>query len=231
MQGARVLIAGASGDIGQAIAVELLRAGSSLVVLGRSLERLKSANLPEDRHNVEYLAADLTDLSALDQLANDINRKGKLDALILSSGTYTRSQDPHDFRQQIDANIIGPYALLQATLPALIESKGQIVFVNSSQALHGTAGVGQYAATKHALKAIADSTRAEVNERDVRVMSLYLGRTAGNRQREIFSMEGRDYDPARLIQPNDVAQMVFFLLQMPRTVEVTDVMMRPMLKG
>ena len=230
MQGARVLIAGASGDIGQAIAVELLRAGSSVSMLGRSLERLKSTNLPKSSHKIEYLAADLTDFSAVAQVASDINREGKLDALVLSSGTYARSQDPNDFRRQIDANIIGPYALLQATLPMLIESKGQIVFVNSSQALHGTAGIGQYAATKHALKAIADSTRSEVNEHAVRVMSLYLGRTAGNRQREIFSMEGRDYDPALLIQPSDVAKMILFLLQMPRTVEVTDIMMRPMLK-
>ena len=228
MQDARVLVAGASGDIGQAITAELLRAGSRVLMLARNLERLKSADLPEGRHQVDYFAADLTDLDGITQVASDIGRVGRLDALILTSGAYTRSQDPQDFRRQIDANLIGPYALLQATLPMLIESKGQIVFINSSQALRGTAGVGQYAATKHALKAIADSTRDEVNGSGVRVMSLYLGRTAGSRQREIFGMEGRRYNPAHLIQPNDVAKTVLFLLQSPRTVEVTDITLRPM---
>ena len=59
----------------------------------------------------------------------------------------------------------------------LIEAQGQVVFVNSSQALRATAGIGQYAATKHAMKAVADSLRDEVDTSRVRVMSLFLGQT------------------------------------------------------
>lgn len=227
MRNARVLIAGASGDIGRAIAQELLEAGSNVLLLGRSLERLRAVNGDIGGDQVQYLRVDLTDLGVVEAVASDIRHTGKLDALILTSGIYERSQDPQDFRRQLDANITGPYALLQATLPVLIESSGQIVFVNSSQAIQGTAGVGQYAATKHALKAIADTTHSEVNEHAVRVMSLFLGRTAGNRQKEIAAMEGKHYEPSRLIQPSDVAKTISFLLQMPRTAEVTDIMMRP----
>src|SRR4029078_3063794 len=125
-------------------------------------------------------------------------------------------------------NVTGPYALLRTLLPSLVESKGQIVFVNSSQALGAGAEGGQQGATKHALKAMADSLREEVNRHGVRVSSIYLGRTAGNRQREIFAMEGRVYKPERLIQPSDVADIVLHLLQLPRTAEVTDVTIRPM---
>jgi NADP-dependent 3-hydroxy acid dehydrogenase YdfG len=230
MQDARVLVAGASGDIGRAIAIELLQAGAEVLMLGRSRERLAAGRLPESRHTPEYLALDLTDLVAVARAGAEIVGSGKLDVLVLSSGIYVRSQDPETFRRQLDANLTGPYALLQAILPILIERKGQIIFLNSSQALSGAAGVGQYAATKHAAKAIADSLRAEVNERGVRVTSLYLGRTAGERQREIFNMEGRPYHPESLIQPCDIARTVIYLLQMPRTVEVTDVLMRPMQK-
>ena len=82
------------------------------------------------------------------------------------------------------------------------------MFLNSTQGLAASRGVGQYAATQHAMRAVADSLREEVNEQGVRVLSLFLGRTAGNLQRAIFAMEGRPYAPERLIQPGDVAEAV-----------------------
>jgi hypothetical protein len=54
--------------------------------------------------------------------------------------------------------------------------------------------------------------------------------TAGDRQRGIFAAEGRPYPPERLIQPADVAGLVLFLLRLPRTSEVTDIVLRPMQK-
>lgn len=82
----------------------------------------------------------------------------------------------------------------------------------------------------HALKATADSLRDEVNGQGVRVTTLYLGRTAGERQRQIFEYEGRPYRPEKLVQPTDVARSVRFLLEMSKTAEVTDLMIRPMQK-
>lgn len=104
------------------------------------------------------------------------------------------------------------------------------MFINSSQALRATAGLGQYAATKHAMKAVADSLRDEVNADGVRVTSIFLGRTASERQRAVFATERRTYPPERLIQRADVAQVVLSLLRLPRTAEVTDIVMRPMQK-
>ncbi len=131
----------------------------------------------------------------------------------------------------MEVNVLGPYALIRQIIPLLIDSAGDVVFINSSQALRASAEVGQYAATRHALKAIADSLRDEVNEKGVRIASIYLGRTAGERQREIAAMEGRPYVPGRLIQPEDVASLVRHILQLPRTAEITDVSMRPRQKG
>jgi len=105
------------------------------------------------------------------------------------------------------------------------------VFINSTQGLRAAAGVGQYAATKHAMKAIADSLRDEVNAAGVRVTSVFLGRTATEMQRAIFALEGRQYQPGRLIQPADVAEIVLSLLLLPRTTEVTDIVLRPMQKA
>jgi NADP-dependent 3-hydroxy acid dehydrogenase YdfG len=91
--------------------------------------------------------------------------------------------------------------------------------------------VGFYSASKHALKAFADTLRAEANPAGVRVLSVYPGRTATPMQESIFAAEGRSYDPSRLLQPEDVAEMVLAALCLPRTAEVTDLHIRPLQKS
>jgi NAD(P)-dependent dehydrogenase (short-subunit alcohol dehydrogenase family) len=229
--GAIALVAGASRGIGRAIAYHLLGAGVEVYMLGRSLTRLAEPVLPEDmRSKCHFVAADLTDDDAVQRVAAMISSRARLDILVLSSGIYERSHDAAVFARQIAANLIGPYALIQQLLPPLVEAKGQVVFINSTQGLRAAAGVGQYAATKHALKAVADSLRDEVNAEGIRVMSIFLGRTATDLQRAIFALEGRPYPPERLIQPADVADLVLSLLQLSRTCEVTDIVLRPMHK-
>jgi NADP-dependent 3-hydroxy acid dehydrogenase YdfG len=225
------LVAGASGDIGRAIVLALLGAGAEVFMLGRSMEKLVHRSLPEQfRTKRHFIVADLTDSNAVERVAADISPSGRLDILILSSGIYQRSHDAAVFASQIAANVVGPYSLIRCLLPRLIESKGQVVFINSTQGLKAAAEVGQYAATKHAMKAVADSLRDEVNSSSVRVTSIFLGRTASDRQRTIFADEGRPYQSDRLIQPADVGGLVVSLLQLPRTSEVTDVVLRPMQK-
>ena len=225
------LVAGASGGIGRAIAFDLLGAGAEVFMLGRSMARLVQPPPPENtRAKCHFIVADLTENGAVGRIAADISLRGRLDVLVLSSGIYERSHEPTVFARQIAANLVGPYALIQQFLPFLIGAQGQVVFINSTQGLKAAAGIGQYAATKHAMKAVADSLRDEVNGNGVRVTSVFLGRTATELQRAIFAAEGRPYPPERLIQPADVAGLVLFLLQLPRTSEVTDVVLRPMLK-
>ncbi len=231
LNGAVALVVGGSGDIGRAIAFDLLAAGAQVFMLGRSMARLVRPPPPENfREKCRFIEADLTDSAGVAHAVAEISSRRGLDILILSSGTYERSREPEVFASQIAANVLGPYALLYQVLPLLLEAKGQVVFVNSSQALKATAGLGQYAATKHAMKAVADSLRDEVNSHGVRVMSLFLGRTASERQRAIFAGEGRTYPPERLIQPADVAEVVLSLLRLPRTAEATDIVLRPMQK-
>jgi NADP-dependent 3-hydroxy acid dehydrogenase YdfG len=91
-------------------------------------------------------------------------------------------------------------------------------------------GVSQYAAVKHGLKGLADALRAEVNSAGVRVISVYPGQTATAMQERRYAIEGRAYQPERLIQPADVAALVVNALGLARTAEVTDIQIRPTLK-
>jgi NADP-dependent 3-hydroxy acid dehydrogenase YdfG len=88
-------------------------------------------------------------------------------------------------------------------------------------------GSGQYSATKHGLKALADCLRAEVNSYGIRVISVFVGRTATPMQAAVHASEGRAYRPEKLIQPEDVASLVVHTLTLPPTVEVTALHLRP----
>jgi len=113
----------------------------------------------------------------------------------------------------------------------LVISKGLVVFINSTQGLAASPGVGHYAATQHAMRALADSTRQEYNPKGIRVTSLFLGRTATARQEAIFSLEQRSYKPDTLIQPGDIAGVIVSLAELPQTAEITEIAMRPRLKS
>jgi NADP-dependent 3-hydroxy acid dehydrogenase YdfG len=110
-------------------------------------------------------------------------------------------------------------------------AQGQIVFVNSSVGLNAKrSGIGQYAATHHAMKAVADSLREEVNRDGVRILLVHPGRTATPLQEELYRLKGKPYDATQLLQPEDVAQAILGAITLPRTAEVTDISIRPMTK-
>ena len=70
----------------------------------------------------------------------------------------------------------------------------------------------------------------EVNADGIRVLSLYPGRTATPMQAAVHEMESREYRPERLMRPEDVASAAIHALKLPRSAEVTDLHLRPLLK-
>ena len=235
LRDANALVTGAGGDIGRAVARALSELGATVALVGRTTRTLEAtaAVLPGPSH---VLAVDLSDDDAVRSLLTSSGAlfADELDVLVHCAGTYGRG--PMDqaslgaFDDLYDANVRAPYHLTQALLPSLKRQRGQVVFVNSTQGLAASEGVGQFAATQHALKAVADSLRAEVNAAGVRVLTLHVGRTASGRQAAIFADEGRPYEPELLLQPSDVATMIASCLTLPRSAEVTTLTIRPLLK-
>jgi NADP-dependent 3-hydroxy acid dehydrogenase YdfG len=232
------VVTGASSGIGKAIALGLAAQGATLCLIGRRLQTLQivaeSAQATASR--VECYCADLTQDEDIRALTAGLKRDfGTLDLLIHSAGVYSlgriEAARVEDFDRQYRTNVRAPYLVTQALLPMLRFRQGQIVFINSSIGKNAPANVGQYAATKHGLKAIADSLRDEVNADGVRVLSVFLGRTATPMQAAIYEMEGRTYRPDLLLQPEDVAAVVLNALALPRSAEVTEISMRPLIKS
>lgn len=106
------LVAGASGGVGSSIATELLGGGAEVLLLGRSMENLRAAFPSHNLGSGAFVVADLTDAKAVENVGSLVMARGRLDALILSSGIYERSNAPEAFHRQIAANVLGPYALI-----------------------------------------------------------------------------------------------------------------------
>jgi short-subunit dehydrogenase len=234
LAGQVAVVTGASSGVGRAIALRLAQHGAHLCLIGRRRETLETV-AREARADSSLSAcyqADLGDDTQVERLTSILRGdRGDVDILVHSAGfiDFGRIDGApiQEFDRHYRVNLRAPYVLTQALLPALRSRKGQIVFINSSVGLNAKAGVGQYAATKHGLRALADSLREEVNAQGLRVLSVFLGRTASSMQVKVHHAEGRAYDPAVLLQPDDVASVVINALRLPRTAEVTDIHIRP----
>jgi len=217
--------------------VALAREGACLIAVGRNEAALETtvATARQYAQAVKF-QFDLTLPEVPQALLRYLEDVGRLDILIHSAGVMhaelTERAPIEEFDSQYAVNVRAPYVLTQQLLPRLIAARGQIVFINSSVGLAARqADLAQYSASKHALKAVADSLREEVNPKGVRVLSLYLGRTATPMQESRFREEKRDYHPELLMQPEDVARMVIQAICVPGTAEVTDISMRPVHKS
>ena len=231
------VVTGASRGIGRAVAMRLAELGANLCVVGRELRTLESVNNAVGNAGVSVACycADLTmDAQMLGLIDALQTHHPRIDVLIHSSGfislgtieeTCVNALD-HQYR----SNVRAPYSLTQALLPALRRSRGQIVFINSSVVWNPRPNVGAFAMTQHALKAMADILREEVNADGIRVVSVFPGRTATQRQEAIHRLEGKTYCSDRLLQPDDIAEVVVNALALPRTAEVTDINIRPLMK-
>ncbi len=231
LKGHVAVVTGASSGIGKAIALGLVAQGARLCLVGRDLKKLEEVVESAGSYQVDLMVEkDIREFA--NRLKKDV---GQVDILIhcagiISIGPFDQA-GTEDFDRQYKLNTRLLILLTQALLPMMRSCQGQIVFINSSAGLTARANVGQYAATKHALRAIADSLREEVNADGVRVISLFLGRTATPMQVGIYETEGKTYQPELLLQPEDVAAMVISSLCLPKTAEVTDISIRPLRKS
>lgn len=228
------VITGGSRGIGKAIALKLASEGASLCLIGRNLEGLREtacqAGVPAHLYR--------TDLSVPDEVETLVGRLQadlvRVDILVHNAAIYDfgsiEQVSVEEFDHLFAVNVRAPFRLTQALLPALRQAKGQVVFINSMVVCRAAPNLVHYAATKHALRSLADSLREEVNEAGIKVVSIYPGRTAGAIQEWLYQVEKSPYQPDRLTQPEDLAETVFHALIQPRTIELTDVFTRPFRK-
>lgn len=149
------LVTGASSGIGQACAVQLVSSGWRVLAGVR-----RAGEAPDGTEEV------LLDVTAADQIRAAADLVDQLDGLVNNAGIAIAAPvefvSPEELRHQLEVNLVGQVAVTQAFLPALRRAKGRIVFMGSIAGRSALPFLSPYAASKHALEAVADSLRLEL---------------------------------------------------------------------
>lgn len=216
------LITGASGGIGSAIATALAPT-HTLLLAGRPSDRLDAVAL---RLDATTFPMDLNDTDAIESSCEIVD---ELDVLVHNAGVsfagHVAESTIEEWHATFGVNVFGPVALTLALLPALRAARGRVVFINSGAGLAASPVGASYSASKFALRAFADSLRND--EPELRVTSIYPGRTDTEMQRELVEYEGGDYDPGKFLRPETVAAAVANVVATPADAHVHEVVLRP----
>jgi short-subunit dehydrogenase len=203
ISGSTVLLTGASGGIGQAIARDLHARGAQLILSGRRVEVLEplAAEL-----GGRALEADLSDPVALERL---LDEAGRVDILIanaaLPGSGRLESYSIEQIDRSLEVNLRAPIVLARALLPAMLErASGHLLFMSSLSGKAATPGSALYNASKFGLRGFAAALRADLRGSGVGVSAVFPGfiRDAG-----MFADAGAKLPPGvGTRSPEDVAR-------------------------
>jgi NAD(P)-dependent dehydrogenase (short-subunit alcohol dehydrogenase family) len=174
-----VLISGCSSGIGRASCACLARDGWRVFAGVRSDDDARAVEA--DAGNITAIRLDVTDTGSINAARAQIEKEsnGALDALVNNAGIAVggalETVPPWDLRHILDVNVVGQVAVSQAFLPLLRAARGRILFIGSVGGRVAFPYAGPYHASKFALEAVADSTRAELRPQGVSVSLLEPG--------------------------------------------------------
>ena len=204
----RILVTGGSDGIGRHICLKLAEAGARLAILGRDETRLQAvAEACEAAGAAEAvgLTCDLQDPSAIDRAAAQVvDRLGGLDIL----------------QATVQTNLTGLMQMTQATLPALRDNDEAIILnVVSKSGVVAQAGQSVYTATKYGVRGFTEVLKADEENTGVRVGGLYQSGTNTG----MFAKAGEDVPNHIFTEPDDLADVVVFVLSRPPKLWIHDI--------
>jgi len=217
------LITGASSGIGAATARQAASAGYRLVLAARSADRLAAlAGELGGPGRAIAVTCDVTDFAQQEAMVRDaLDAFGAIDVAFANAGFGASrgflNETPEHWREMVLTNVLGCAFTIRATIPALKESVGHLLLTSSvagRRALQGSL----YSATKHAVTAMAESARLELNDTGVRVTSIEPG---------MVDTPFFDNPVSNALEPDDIARAVLFAVQQPRHVDVNEILIRP----
>ncbi|MEU9154654.1 SDR family oxidoreductase [Streptomyces sp. NPDC048417] len=210
------LVTGATSGIGRATAEKLARDGFKVLVHGRDAGRGAAVvkGIEGLGGRAEFIAADLTDITALKQLAEAAKN---VDVLVNNAGFSwfgpTADLEPDTYDALFDANVRSAYYLTAVIAPAMAErGEGVVINLGSMAGQIGLAGGAAYSATKAALTSLTRSWAAEYSPRGVRVNTIAPGPVyTGGSSRERLTALGETTLLARAAEAEEIADVVAFL--------------------
>lgn len=208
-----VLVTGAAGNLGQAVAAAFAHQGARLVLFGRSVDSLKAV-FGEAGDKRLYVAADLLDDAQVAAAwAAALQRFGRIDVLCNLVGGFRMGDAVHetadstwDFLMDINARTL--LNMARTVVPHMLENGGgKIVNVGAFSAQRGTAKMGAYVAAKSSVIRLTESMAAELRTNNINVNCVLPGTLNTPENRAAMP----DADASRWVAPADLASVIVFL--------------------
>jgi NAD(P)-dependent dehydrogenase (short-subunit alcohol dehydrogenase family) len=229
-----VVVSGIGPGLGTAIALQSARAGATVVLAARTERRLEkvASAVQEIGGTATVVRTDITDdASAQNLLDRTLEEHGRVDALVNNAFAMPPiepvSQADFDVvRDGFETNVLGALRMSKVFVPALEQTRGAIVMVNSAVLRHSSPEYGAYKMSKAALLAMSQTLASEVGPRGVRVNSVapgyiyadslkwwfdHLADERGVTHQQVYDETAATCDLRRLPAPEEIADAVAFL--------------------
>jgi NADP-dependent 3-hydroxy acid dehydrogenase YdfG len=218
-----LLITGASTGIGAETARHAAQAGHRVVLGARSQDKLEA--LAEELGGPERALAvrcDVTEWADNEALvAAALEAFGRVDVVFANAGFGAKrgwlEETPEHWRAMVLTNVLGAAYTARAAIPALKESSGHLLITSSVAGRRALSG-SLYSATKHAVTAMAEALRQDLDGTGIRVTSIEPG---------MVDTPFFDDRPTGALQAADIARAVLYAISQPPHVDVNEILIRP----
>jgi NAD(P)-dependent dehydrogenase (short-subunit alcohol dehydrogenase family) len=208
-----VLVTGAAGNLGRAVAEAFFERGANLALVARRREELAKVHGPEDERRL-FVTADLLDAGEVEAAVKATTaRFGGIDVLCNVAGGFRTGPAVHEtsdelWQSMLDVNARTVINMARAVVPRMIAAgSGKIVNVAAMAALGGKAGMGAYSAAKSATVRLTESMAAELREHGINVNCVMPSIIDTPQNRAAMP----DADPRRWLAPEALADVIVFL--------------------
>ncbi len=217
------VITGASTGIGAATAKRAREAGYRLVLAARSTDKLEALaeQLGGDEHAIA-VTCDVTDFDQQEAMVQAaLDAFGQIDVVFANAGFGAKrgflEETPEQWRAMVLTNVLGCAYTIRATIPALKDSTGHLLLTSSVAGRRALSG-SLYSATKHAVTAMAEAARQDLDDTGIRVTSIEPG---------MVDTPFFDNPVKNALQPDDIARAVLYAVGQPPHVDVNEILIRP----
>ncbi len=230
LAGQVAIVTGGGRGIGAGISLRLAELGAIVVITGRVRETLEhaAAAMRQAGLRVEAIPCDVRDLRSVESLAAQVeNRLGRCDLLVNNAGIGgfghpLHETSPADWDDIFATNLRGVFYTVRAFAPMMIRARaGHIINISSLAGKNPGPNGAAYAASKWGLNGLSYTIAEELRPHGIRVSVVCPGSTAS----ELSPHAGKD--PAKMLQPADIAQVVAMLATQSPQSFVSEVLIRP----
>lgn len=231
LSGLTAVVTGASRGIGRATALALAEEGARLGLMARSGEALDllAGEIRSNGGEAHALAVDLSNIAGIPAAAATMIRAlGTIDVLVNNAGTFHESafadMEVEDLERTLRVNLTAPFVLTRELLPTIKSVQGRVVNIVSSSGMQGYEHQSAYCASKHGVLGLMRALALEVRPAGVHVHNLCPGGVdtdfiKGTKLGERLAGQA-------MIAPEDIAEMVAFLLKQPPNIDLPEMVVR-----